>query len=334
MTEPAEAVVPASWWSKLKAAPDDAYKNCKDFCTSGKLKELAYGSLDAATTLLDIVGPFLPPPANVAASLLSGVCKCVHGEHENSNNLKKLLVRCLDILDLVLYVLNLDGFISTSRSSSDLPKLPDAFTNIMSRFNTFLEEVKTYCESYATKGLWATGSRFLLFLKHKQRYDELASELRGLTADATFALGVDHKRALKEINEKLNAGMPSVMDEELKKYLAGLKVTGYSELICQPHLEALWSNHFMHEQAVRWGLWWAVFPGKLTINDTLDEAAQKKLVDLLVNKDSKDAFRRAVELEDTIFISIDELCLSFPDDSPLLPTVETLLCKGRQLVSR
>ncbi|GFH28171.1 hypothetical protein HaLaN_26615, partial [Haematococcus lacustris] len=56
------------------------------------------------------------------------------------------------------------------------------------------------------------------------------------------------------------------------------------------------------------------------------------LVDLLKDKDSKDAFKRAVEVEDTIFISIDELCLSFPDNSPLLPTIEALLCKGRQLV--
>ncbi|GFH28172.1 hypothetical protein HaLaN_26616, partial [Haematococcus lacustris] len=91
----------------------------------------------------------------------------------------------------------------------------------MSRFNTFLEEVKTYCESYAAKGILATASRFLLYLKHKQRYDELVTELRDLT-----------------------------MDEELKKYLAGLKV--------------------------RWGVWWTVFPCKLTLNDTLDEAAQKK----------------------------------------------------------
>ncbi|GFH28173.1 hypothetical protein HaLaN_26617 [Haematococcus lacustris] len=61
-TKPAEAVVSASWWSKLKAAPGDAYKKCKEFCTNGKLKELAYDSLDVLITLLDTVGPLLPPP--------------------------------------------------------------------------------------------------------------------------------------------------------------------------------------------------------------------------------------------------------------------------------
>ncbi|GFH20341.1 hypothetical protein HaLaN_17448, partial [Haematococcus lacustris] len=119
----------------------------------------------------------------------------------------------------------------------------------MSRFNTFLEEVKTYCESYAAKGILATASSFLLYLKHKQRYDELVTELRDLTADATFALGVDHKRALKEFNDKPNAGMPSVLDEDLENYMDGLKVNGYSILLHQPHLVALWSKYFMHEQA-------------------------------------------------------------------------------------
>ncbi|GFH27699.1 kinesin light chain [Haematococcus lacustris] len=102
--------------------------------------------------------------------------------------------------------------------------------------------------------------------------------------------------------------------------------------------------HFKHKQdyedlakelsglTVRWGLWWTVFPGELALDDTLNEAAKQQLVGLLKDKDSKDAFRRAVELEDTVYISIDELCLSFPDDSPLLQTVEALLCKGRNLV--
>ncbi|KAL6749461.1 hypothetical protein V8C86DRAFT_997394 [Haematococcus lacustris] len=191
-------------------------------------------------------------------------------------------------------------------SSSDLPKLPQAFTGIMSRFNALVEEVTVYCKSYATEGVWATASRFLLHLKHKQHYDELVSELRGLTADATFALGVDHNRMLKEFNDKLNAGMPSVPDEDLEK--------------CMDRLE------------VRWGVWWTVFPGKLALDKTLDEAAREKLVGLLKDKDSKDPFKRAVEQEDTIYISIDELCLSFPDNSPLLWTVNALLCEGRDLV--
>ncbi|KAJ9512021.1 hypothetical protein QJQ45_004577 [Haematococcus lacustris] len=160
---------------------------------------------------------------DTASRLLSWLCKCVHEAHVYSINLKQLRDQCLDLLDLILHLSGIDGFISTSRSSFELPTLPQGFANNMHQFNALVE------------------------------------------VDATFALSVDHKRMLlEEVNDKLNDGMPSM------------------------------------------------------------------LVALLKDKDSKDAFKRAVGSEDTIFISIDELCLSFPDDSPLLPTIEALLCKRRQ----
>ncbi|GFH27766.1 hypothetical protein HaLaN_26144, partial [Haematococcus lacustris] len=264
--------VPAGWWTNLKAASPAIVKKAKEFCTSGKLKKLAYESLDAATTILDTVGPFLPPP---------GKPQC-------------------------------------------------------------WETLRLGCSA-------SCASRLLLHRKHNQRFNELVAELSSLTVDATFALNVEQKGMLKEIIDKLNAGMPSVVQQTHASgglvhktlqltspliLLIRLHVTvvlayichrgcalsarclpaclphiqsGYRELIRQPHLKALWSDYFMHEQA---------------------------LMDLLKDKDSKDAFRRAVEVEETIFISIDELCLRFPDDSPLLPTVEALLCEGRGLVLR
>ncbi|KAL6749453.1 hypothetical protein V8C86DRAFT_2442034 [Haematococcus lacustris] len=275
--------VPAGWWTNLKAASPTIVKKAKEFCTSGKLKvmRLHYARMHMVACL----------NGDVAARLLSELCKCVHGAHVNNINLENLRDRCLDLLDLVLDVLKMGAFMSTSKSSPELPKLPQAFTKIMNRFSAFLEEAKAYCETYATKGFFAEAGRLLLHRKHNQRFNELVAELSSLTS-------------------------------------------GYRELIRQPHLKALWSDYFMHEQAVRWGVWWIVFPSELALDDTLDKAAREKLMDLLKDKDSKDAFRRAVEVEETIFISIDELCLRFPDDSPLLPTVEALLCEGRGLVLR
>ncbi|GFH09232.1 uncharacterized protein HaLaN_04336, partial [Haematococcus lacustris] len=378
-------VVSADWLERLKAAPAAAVERAKKFCTSGKLKEVAYESLDGVTTLLDAVGPFLPPPGNTAASLLSGLCKCVHGAHVNNTNLEMLRDRCLDLLDLVLQLGHTDAFISTSRDSSKPPKLFKGFTRIMNRagwagWHAYEQEANAYCENYTKAGILAGLSRFFFHAGHKEDYEELITELRDLRVsewpqavkqlqppflllpflllqwttwwlqdDATFTLGVYLKELLEEVVYKLNAGMPSVgganeriqaslekiqarlaedipfkMDEKLEEYMARQNVRGYSILLHQPHLKALWSKHFMHKQAVRWGMWWTVFPGELALDDTLNEAAKQQ--------DSKDAFRRAVELEDTIYISIDELCLSFPDDSPLLPTVQALLCKGIDLM--
>ncbi|GFH26551.1 hypothetical protein HaLaN_24720 [Haematococcus lacustris] len=49
MTDPTKAADVADWWARLKAAPAAA--------------KLAHESLDAAITLLETVGPFLPPPS-------------------------------------------------------------------------------------------------------------------------------------------------------------------------------------------------------------------------------------------------------------------------------
>ncbi|GFH20340.1 hypothetical protein HaLaN_17447 [Haematococcus lacustris] len=62
MTDPTKDVALAIWWKRLKAAPADNVEKAKELCTSGKLKELAYDSLDVLITLLDTVGPLLPPP--------------------------------------------------------------------------------------------------------------------------------------------------------------------------------------------------------------------------------------------------------------------------------
>ncbi|KAL6760433.1 hypothetical protein V8C86DRAFT_1091740 [Haematococcus lacustris] len=96
----------------------------------------------------------------------------------------------------------------------------------------------------------------------------------------------------------------------------------YFHLIHQQDLQALWSTHFKHEQAVRWGLWWAIFPEKL---EGLPPTRKDELVDLLASPKAQAAFKRAVEVEDSIFLSIDELRLSFPADQPLLERVKTLL---------
>ncbi|KAL6760437.1 hypothetical protein V8C86DRAFT_1091806 [Haematococcus lacustris] len=292
MTDPAKEdsekeVVSADWWERLKAAPAAAVERAKKFCTSGKLKEVAYESLDGVTTLLDAVGPFLPPPGNVAATLLSGLCKCVHGAHVNNTNLEKLRDRCLDLLDLVLQLGHTDAFISTSRDSSELPKLLKGFTRIMNRFQTFLKEANAYCENYTKAGILAGLSRFFFHAGHKEDYEELVTELRDLRDDATFTLGVHLKTLLEEVVDKLNAGMPSVgganeriqaslekiqarlaedipfkMDEKLLEYMARQNVRGYSILLHQPHLKALWSKHFMHKQAL----------GAASADDTIQHA--------------------------------------------------------------
>ncbi|KAL6756861.1 hypothetical protein V8C86DRAFT_27314 [Haematococcus lacustris] len=290
----------------------------------------AYRTFGDFTGFLDAMGPYLPPPGDSAAKLLSGLCKCVHGAHMNNAKLMELQGRCVDLWDLMVRP---GDILDVIESSSEAPKFPPKQTSIMRRFTAFLEVVIAYCKNYTKDGINAAASRPLLHFQHKQRYDELVRGLSALAIDATFALSVDQKTILLEkVNDKLNDGMPSMPDGELDECLARRNVRDYSNLLHQPHLKALWSKHFMHEQAVRWGLWWTVFPNELALDDTLNEAAKQQLVDLLKDKDSKDAFRRAVGSEDTIFISIDELCLSFPDDSPLLPTVEALLCKRRQSV--
>ncbi|KAL6749459.1 hypothetical protein V8C86DRAFT_2845553 [Haematococcus lacustris] len=162
MTDPTEDAALAIWWERLKAAPADDVEKAKELCASGKLRVMrlhyarmhvavcltdvfqwmqgaGYGSPDAFITLLDTRGPLLPPPGNVAASLLSGLCKCVHGAHVNNTNLEKLRDRCLDLLDLVLQLGHTDAFINTSRDSSELPERPRDFTRIMCRFNALFE---------------------------------------------------------------------------------------------------------------------------------------------------------------------------------------------------
>ncbi|KAL6749456.1 hypothetical protein V8C86DRAFT_2442037 [Haematococcus lacustris] len=257
---------------------------------------------------------------NVAASLVSGLCKSVQGVHLNNINLKNLRDRCLDILDVFLQVGGIGAFISTFRSSSELPKLSKKFIDIMNRFVACIKKVIAHCKNYTREGIIGKSSRFFLHLWHKEEFEALTTELNGLTAFASLALGVINKISLEKVEDKLIADMPPVGAASSVMVQARLKEDMPFVVLA------------VEVMVVPWGVWWTVFPGELALDKTLDEAAREKLVGSLTDKDSKDAFRRAVELEDTIFISIDELCLSFPDDSPLLPTVEALLCKGRQLV--
>ncbi|GFH19533.1 hypothetical protein HaLaN_16490, partial [Haematococcus lacustris] len=223
-----EAAAPAIWWERLRAADADEVEKAKELCTCGDLTRLANKSLDAFITLLDTGGPLLPPPGkpqcwvlwlqaeqgDVAASLLSGVCKCVHGAHVNNTKLEKLRDRCLDLLDLVLDLGGIGAFISTCRSSSELPKLSKEFTSIMDRFVACIKEVKAYGEHYTKAGREggiAGYNMFLLYHKHKEGYDELDTKLRDLTAHATLTLGVYHKmKMLEDVLAKLNTGMPPV----------------------------------------------------------------------------------------------------------------------------
>ncbi|KAL6749458.1 hypothetical protein V8C86DRAFT_2845510 [Haematococcus lacustris] len=220
MTDPTEAADVVIWWIRLRAAPADEVKRAKELCTSGNLKRLANKSLNAFITLLDTGGPLLPPPGDVAASLLSGLCKCAHGKHVNNTNLEKLRDQCLDLLDLVLHLGHIGAFISTSRNSSELPKLPKEITRIMSRFETFLKEANVYCENYIRQGMMAGLSRFLLdppehkedsfHSGHQEDFEELVTELRDLRADATLTLSVVYTGMTEEAKDKVNAGMPPV----------------------------------------------------------------------------------------------------------------------------
>ncbi|GFH30388.1 hypothetical protein HaLaN_29238, partial [Haematococcus lacustris] len=112
---------------------------------------------------------------------------------------------------------------------------------------------------------------------HKEEFEALATELHGLTAFASLALGVINTRMIEDAKDKVNTGMPPVrkcrmlqgeaksvvlparlekdLSFVLEKYMDRLKVSGYSILLHQPHLKALWSKHFMQEQAVSagWG---------------------------------------------------------------------------------
>ncbi|KAJ9512020.1 hypothetical protein QJQ45_004576 [Haematococcus lacustris] len=309
-TGPTEEAL-AIWWERLKAAPAVDAEKAKELCASGKLKvmrlycarthvavclngvsqwmqELAYEGLDAFVTLLDtggrsgfglhaenyhkqLVNDLIA--GDQAASLLSGVCKCVHGAHVNKTKLEKLRDRCLDLLDLLLYLGGIDAFISTCRSSSELPRLPKEFMRIMCWFNAIVEKVNAYCEKYTGEGIFAGYSRSLLYHKHKEDYEELVTELGDLRDDVTFTLDV-YQQLLEEVEDDINAGMPPVeeaklvafraqlkedmpfvMDKKLEEHLARLDVRDYSILLHQPHLEDLWSKHFMREQAVSagWG---------------------------------------------------------------------------------
>ncbi|KAL6745852.1 hypothetical protein V8C86DRAFT_2963905, partial [Haematococcus lacustris] len=120
------------------------------------------------------------------------------------------------------------------------------------------------------------------------------------------------------------------LEGKLKSMEARLAPQTYFHLIHQQDLQALWSTHFKHEQAVRWGLWWAVFPAKL---EGLHAECQQELVDLLAMTKGQVAFMRAVEERDSIFVSVDKLDASFPADKPLRDSVENLLLSGQQLLA-
>ncbi|KAL6760438.1 hypothetical protein V8C86DRAFT_2552204 [Haematococcus lacustris] len=207
MADPTEAAALAIWWGRLEAAPADDVEKAKELCTSGILKKLANKSLNGVTTILDTGGPFLPPPGDEAASLLKGLCECVHGAHVNQTYVKKLRDRCLDLLDLVLHLGGIGAFISTSRYSSELPKLPKGFTRLMSRFNALIEEVNAYCKQCTGEDLMAVYSRFLLYHKHKEDYEELVTELCDLTADATLTLSVVYMGMTEEAKDKRKANL-------------------------------------------------------------------------------------------------------------------------------
>ncbi|GFH09230.1 hypothetical protein HaLaN_04334 [Haematococcus lacustris] len=116
------------------------------------------------------------------------------GVHVNNINLEKLKDRCFALMELLLHLRESGAFISTSRSSSELPKRSQDLTRIMCRVHSLLErqvfstcilpnvqEVKAYCNAYSREGMMAAAGRFLLQSKHKEKYDELIAELRDLT---------------------------------------------------------------------------------------------------------------------------------------------------------
>ncbi|KAL6756858.1 TIR domain-containing protein [Haematococcus lacustris] len=184
MTDPTEDVALAIWWERLKAAPADDVEKAKELCTSGDLKRLANKDLDAFITLLDTGGQLLPPPGDVAASLLRGLCKCAHEAHVDKPEFKNLRDRCLKLLGRILYLGHVGAFISTSRCSSALPKLPQAITNYMERFSRFLKEVTLYWNKCTREGVEHIFNRERLPSEQEQRYDKMTKMLRDLEEEA------------------------------------------------------------------------------------------------------------------------------------------------------
>ncbi|GFH09227.1 hypothetical protein HaLaN_04331 [Haematococcus lacustris] len=191
---------------------------------------------------------------NVAADLVSGLCKCVLNAYVNKINLEVLRDQCVDLLDLVLHLGHIGAFISTSRSSSEPLKLPPQFAKLMHRFNAL--EVIHYCKRYTREGMMAAEGKLFLETQHKQLYDELVTELRILARDALDQ--EDQEEVLKEVLDncgRVNYGgdLPFVLDKKLEIYRDRLIAQDYSMFIHQPHLRAMWRKFLRHQQTVSAG---------------------------------------------------------------------------------
>ncbi|GFH17702.1 kinesin light chain, partial [Haematococcus lacustris] len=181
---------------------------------------------------------------------------------------------------------------------------------------------KHFMQEQSLVNLLATAEGKAAFM----RAVELASDATKLREDEA-----QEKEAM-DVADSILRSVGYGLEDKLMSMEAKLAPQSYFYLIDQPTLKAAWRLNFRHEQAVRWGLWWAVFPSSLPLNSTFDATTRSQLVDMLATTESRAAFKRAVSVEDSIYISIDELCRSFPDDRSLLLTTKRLVQIGRELV--
>ncbi|GFH20533.1 hypothetical protein HaLaN_17671 [Haematococcus lacustris] len=73
-----------------------------------------------------------------------------------------------------------------------------------------VQKVIAYCKKYTREGMIAAAGRFFLYMWHKEEFEALATELHGLTAFASLALGVINTRMIEDAKDKVNTGMPPV----------------------------------------------------------------------------------------------------------------------------
>lgn len=326
-----------------------------------KLTSMAQQGLGHVSAFLNLVGPLLPFPGGSAAALLSTVACHVSNALANRDNLERLLLRCTDLLGLAVSKADITTTGTCSISGAPpsqaavLLKRSQAYTSLMTRFVDLLQEIAEYSQQY-------TGRHFLTRLLtsgvDSAQYAELASQLRDLTVDATFAVGVEGVALTSQVQtqvQQLAADLdrrlayvvledPVLLQQALAKAdlahqltaqlmqsaLLSLKASmeaathkRFHRHIRQPDLRDFWFHTFSGEWQVPWPQWWAEFPDSLS--DLLSPEAYKQLCACLAPPEAQAAFRQAVERYDPSVISVDELQLSFPADQPLADRVAVLV---------